>query len=90
MAARADPLAADLVVNTGDNLAHPKAVPSVVQSMGELLSWPGVFVFGSNDYFGPRLKNPMNYVTNPGHRGSASRCPGRICVRRSPSAAGWT
>lgn len=58
----------DLVVNTGDNLAHPKAVPAVVQSLDNLLSLPGVFVFGSNDYFGPRLKNPVNYLTNPGHR----------------------
>src|SRR3981189_803848 len=58
----------DLVVNTGDNLSHPKAVPAVVQALGDLLSVPGVFVFGSNDYFGPRLKNPANYLTNPGHR----------------------
>ena len=58
----------DLVVNTGDNLAHPKAVPAVVQALGDLLSRPGVFVFGSNDYFGPRPKNPMNYLTNPDHR----------------------
>jgi predicted MPP superfamily phosphohydrolase len=58
----------DLVVNTGDNLAHPRAVPAVVQSLSELLSVPGVFVFGSNDYFAPQLKNPLNYVTNPGHR----------------------
>ena len=56
----------DFVVNTGDNLSHPKAVPAVVQALGDLLSVPGVFVFGSNDYFGPRLKNPMNYLTNPG------------------------
>ena len=55
----------DLVVNTGDNLAHLKAVPAVVQSLGDLLSVPGVFIFGSNDYFGPRLKNPANYLTNP-------------------------
>jgi predicted MPP superfamily phosphohydrolase len=27
----------DLVVNTGDNLAHPKAVPAVVQGLGDLL-----------------------------------------------------
>ena len=43
----------DLVVNTGDNLSHPKAVPAVVQALGDLLSVPGVFVFGSNDYFAP-------------------------------------
>ena len=58
----------DLVVNTGDNLAHPKAVPAVVQPLGDLLSVPGLFVFGSNDYFGPQLKNPANYLTNPAHR----------------------
>jgi predicted MPP superfamily phosphohydrolase len=31
----------DLVVNTGDNLSHPKAVPAVVQALGDLLSVPG-------------------------------------------------
>src|SRR6201994_2821656 len=55
----------DFVVNTGDNLAHPRAVPAVVQSLGDLLSLPGVFVFGSNDYFGPRPKSPLNYLTKP-------------------------
>ena len=52
----------DLVVNTGDNLAHPKAVPAVVQALGDLLAVPGVFVFGSNDYFAPMMKNPANYL----------------------------
>ena len=27
----------DFVVNTGDNLSHPKAVPAVVQALGDLL-----------------------------------------------------
>lgn len=58
----------DLVVNTGDNLAHPKAVPAVVQALGDLLAVPGVFIFGSNDYFGPRLKNPAYYLSKPSHR----------------------
>src|ERR1700759_5763130 len=31
----------DLVVNTGDNLAHPRGVPEGVQSVGDLLSLPG-------------------------------------------------
>ncbi|KZM68640.1 metallophosphoesterase [Nocardia terpenica] len=51
----------DLVINTGDNLAHPRAVPAVVQSLSGLLSRPGLFVFGSNDYFGPVPKNPLKY-----------------------------
>jgi predicted MPP superfamily phosphohydrolase len=53
----------DLVVNTGDNLAHQQAVPSVLRALGALLEKPGVFVFGSNDYFAPRPKNPVRYLT---------------------------
>ncbi|CAM2992844.1 metallophosphoesterase [Prescottella defluvii] len=56
-----DRLEPDLVVNTGDNLSHQKSVPAVVQSMGGLLARPGLFVFGSNDYFAPKPKNPFKY-----------------------------
>ncbi|MEO6471647.1 MAG: metallophosphoesterase [Aeromicrobium sp.] len=52
----------DLVVNTGDNLAHMDAVPSTLRAYGDLLDLPGVFVFGSNDYISPRPKNPAHYL----------------------------
>jgi uncharacterized protein len=52
----------DFVVNTGDNLAHPQAVPAALRAMGPLLSKPGVFIFGSNDYYGPKPKNPARYL----------------------------
>src|ERR1700752_4369971 len=78
----------DLVVNTGDNLAHPKAVPAVVQSLGDLLSVPGVFVVGSNDYFGPTLKNPANYLTNPGHRVHGEPLPWQD-LRAAFTERGW-
>ncbi|MGW1678540.1 metallophosphoesterase [Saccharopolyspora sp. NPDC002376] len=52
----------DLVVNTGDNLAHPQAVPAALRAMGSLLDRPGIFVFGSNDYYGPTAKNPARYL----------------------------
>ncbi|BBX68010.1 metallophosphoesterase [Mycolicibacterium psychrotolerans] len=78
----------DLVVNTGDNLAHPKAVPAVVQALGDLLSVPGVFVFGSNDYFAPRLKNPANYLTNPGHRIHGEPLPWQD-LRAAFTERGW-
>ncbi|WP_209707933.1 metallophosphoesterase [Crossiella equi] len=52
----------DLVVNTGDNLAHPKAVPAVLRALGPLLDLPGLFVWGSNDYYGPKPKNPARYL----------------------------
>lgn len=78
----------DLVINTGDNLAHPKAVPAVVQSLGDLLGRPGLFVFGSNDYFGPRPKNPMNYLLNPGHRVEGEPLPWQD-LRAAFTERGW-
>jgi len=52
----------DLVVSTGDNLAHLRAVPAVIDALGDLLDVPGVFVFGSNDYFAPTMRNPARYL----------------------------
>jgi uncharacterized protein len=52
----------DLVVDTGDNLAHPGAVPPLLDALGPLLDVPGVFVFGSNDYFAPSFRNPVRYL----------------------------
>src|SRR5258705_2848933 len=78
----------DLVVNTGDNLSHPKSVPAVVQALGDLLSVPGVFVFGSNDYFGPRLKNPANYLTNPQHQVHGEPLPWQD-LRAAFTERGW-
>ncbi|ASO17893.1 hypothetical protein FHR81_005382 [Actinoalloteichus hoggarensis] len=57
-----DELEPDLVVNTGDNLAHQAAVPSVLRALGPLLDRRGVFVFGSNDYYAPKPKNPARYL----------------------------
>lgn len=78
----------DLVVNTGDNLAHTRAVPSVMAALDPLLSRPGVFVFGSNDYFGPTPKNPARYLT-----GTRSKPTGELLPWRDLRAAmverGW-
>ena len=51
----------DLVVVTGDFLAHTLGVPAVVKALDSLLNRPGLFVLGSNDYFAPELKNPLMY-----------------------------
>jgi predicted MPP superfamily phosphohydrolase len=53
----------DFVVNTGDNIAHPDAVAVMTDCLGGLLDRPGVFVFGSNDYYVPTLRNPLLYLT---------------------------
>ncbi|KRE79421.1 metallophosphoesterase [Arthrobacter sp. Soil763] len=55
----------DLVVNTGDNLSHAKAIDPVLEALQPLMQFPGVFVPGSNDYFAPRLKNPASYLLGP-------------------------
>ena len=52
----------DLVIDTGDNLAHPDAVAPLIEALGPLLERPGAFVLGSNDYYGPTLKNPARYL----------------------------
>jgi len=51
----------DLIIVTGDNIAHPDAVTAVAQALGPVLDRPGAFVFGSNDYRGPVIKNPFGY-----------------------------
>ncbi|MFC7497024.1 MULTISPECIES: metallophosphoesterase [unclassified Nocardioides] len=81
----------DLVVDTGDNLAHRDAVPAVLDSLGDLLGVPGVFVFGSNDYFEPTLRNPFRYLlpdTGKRHT-NVPQLPWRE-LRASLSGAGWT
>lgn len=52
----------DLVVNTGDNLGHKNAIKPLLDALGPLLTKPGVFVHGSNDYFAPVAKNPFGYI----------------------------
>lgn len=58
-----DSLDPDLVINTGDNLSDERAVPDVLRALGPLLDRPGVFVFGTNDYWAPRMVNPLQYLT---------------------------
>lgn len=57
----------DVVVCTGDNLAGVDGIAAVLRAYRPLLDRPGVFVLGSNDYYGPRPKNPAKYF-NPRHK----------------------
>ena len=52
----------DLVVNTGDNLSDQQAVPDTLRALGPLLARPGLFVFGTNDYWAPQPVNPFKYL----------------------------
>jgi predicted MPP superfamily phosphohydrolase len=57
-----DALDPDLVVNTGDSIAHTQAVQPLMEALGPLLERPGIFVYGSNDLFSPVPKNPLRYL----------------------------
>lgn len=52
----------DLVVDTGDNMAHVGALPPLLHALEPLMERPGAFVMGSNDYFAPVPKNPARYL----------------------------
>jgi predicted MPP superfamily phosphohydrolase len=52
----------DLVISTGDFLAHKAGVDLALDALDELLDLPGLFVFGSNDYYAPKFKNPFSYL----------------------------
>ena len=79
----------DLVVNTGDNLAHQRAVPAVLDALGPLLERPGVFVLGSNDYYEPVLKNPARYLLRNGGPTLKSPLLPWGDLRDGLTSAGW-
>jgi len=81
----------DLVIDTGDNLAHQQAVDPLIESLGTLLDRPGAFVLGSNDYFEPTMRNPAAYLySDSGHRHiDSAPLPWKDLVARK-EARGWT
>ncbi len=78
----------DLVINNGDNLASHDAVEPVLDAMEPFLGLPGAFVFGSNDYFAPKLKNPVNYLFNKVTEPTTARLPTEQ-LAAGLAAQGW-
>jgi len=79
----------DLVINTGDSIAHREAVPPFLDAIAPLLERPGAFVFGSNDFFAPVFKNPVRYLLpDDGERAQGPELPWRA-LRDAMSDAGW-
>lgn len=88
----------DFVVNTGDNLSDPEGVPEALDALGPLMEFPGAYVFGSNDYYGPKLRNPARYLIEKlqGRHGLNGNAPA-VGVIHNPweelrdafDAAGW-
>ncbi|MFF9284900.1 metallophosphoesterase [Streptomyces griseosporeus] len=88
----------DFVINTGDNLSDPEGVPEVLDALGPLMEFPGAYVFGSNDYYGPKLRNPARYLLEKmtGRHGLNGNAPAVGAIhnpwedlRDGFDAAGW-
>ena len=47
----------------------------MLRSLGGLLDLPGVYVWGSNDYYAPIFKNPLRYVSRPRRHGGKDQEP---------------
>ena len=52
----------DLVISTGDNVSSEDAIEPLLEALEPLLKVPGAFVFGSNDFAEPGLRNPLGYL----------------------------
>ncbi|TJZ42869.1 metallophosphoesterase [Streptomyces piniterrae] len=88
----------DFVINTGDNLSDTDGVPETLDALGPLMEFPGAYVFGSNDYYGPKLRNPARYLLErvQGRHGLNGNAPA-VGVVRNPwedlrdafDTAGW-
>jgi len=72
----------DLVVNTGDNLSHPKGRSRrPCRHLATCCRYPACFVFGKQtDYFRAAAEEPNELPDQSGASGcAANRCRGRTC-----------
>ncbi len=87
-----DDLDPDVVVNTGDSIAHPQAIEPFLDALGPLLDRPGAFVLGSNDLYAPEPHNPAKYLGGPSSRWNHPRKRTDLPwekLRDDMTAAGW-
>src|SRR5262249_57785473 len=81
----------DLVVNTGDSIAHARSVQPLLDALGPLLDRPGVFVYGSNDLYSPIPANPLRYLWSTSAKKNHRHVPDLPWAElgASMAAAGW-
>jgi predicted MPP superfamily phosphohydrolase len=80
----------DLVVDTGDNLGHPLGLLGIKAALEPFRGVPGVHVWGSNDYWAPQPKNPLDYFSGPS---GTPRQPERLdteALGEYLGSLGWT
>lgn len=82
-------LAPHLVVNTGDTISDPKALPTILRALAPLAAFPAVFVPGNNDYYEPSKPRWRSYLSNAPRRSSGRRMPW-AAVAAAMVEQGWT
>ncbi|WP_353813303.1 metallophosphoesterase [Agromyces sp. SYSU T00266] len=80
----------DLVVNTGDNLGHERGIEGIRRAFAPFGGVPGVFVNGSNDYFGPVVKNPFGYFGGPSRQVARAKRLDTAALHEFFGELGWT
>ncbi|WP_375388573.1 metallophosphoesterase [uncultured Amnibacterium sp.] len=81
----------DLVVSTGDNLGHRIGLLGLKAALEPFRGVPGVYVWGSNDYWAPQMKNPFQYFGGPSSGGASE--PERLdtdALGAHLDSLGWT
>jgi len=81
----------DFVVDTGDNMAHRDALRPLLHALEPLMSTPGAFVMGSNDYYAPMPKNPARYLKRDARKGPVVNPPNlpAAALAAALRGAGW-
>ncbi|RLP74120.1 metallophosphoesterase [Mycetocola tolaasinivorans] len=83
----------DIVVDTGDNLGHADGIRGIELAFAEFGGVSGVYVNGSNDYFGPVSKNWLRYFSGPSsqrpHGNRAKKLDTPRLERFFTDALGW-
>jgi predicted MPP superfamily phosphohydrolase len=79
----------DLIISTGDFLGHKEGIKPLINALDKLLDIPGLFVFGSNDYYGPKFKIPFSYLmTDRGERKLGEKLNWRL-LQKKLTDRGW-
>ena len=80
----------DLVVLTGDLMGHTEARASLLHTLSAFSGIPTLFVHGSNDYYGPKLKNPLRYLKEPSRLSTREQDIDNAALTAGLEALGFT
>lgn len=76
---------ADLIVITGDFIASAQGIDPLLRALAPLQGTPGLFVYGSNDYYAARFKNPLSYLVRNSNAGPSAPTAAQLARRQLPT-----